>query len=174
MFAADTAAADRQWLLQVQALVVAPMDAPDLRASDAIKDNLRRLPHPYLGCLIRSDPEQLHQPILSGLEKSLLQAEAFGERSSTSVENPLSIPFITSIPLDICRLRYQPYIKKTIRLDIDSPPPAIRPDQTEQLPVFVQRISVVKEQGSFFEVETNTYYFDRNAVGSSKILYKNV
>lgn len=196
--AAVTAARERMWRLQVQALTVAPMDLFDSPKSDAAIENLRRLHHPYLGCLLQGQPVfddssdhdgafktlglshphhcQLFHPFprLSPLERSLLQAEAFGERSRDSIA---SIPFIFSIPQEVLKLRYLPPSRKTIKLELESPPSPFRDySLTEMRPVFAQKITLVKDKdkGSFFEIETNTYHFERTVVGSEKIMCQNV
>jgi hypothetical protein len=201
--AAEDAAIKRIWRLQVQALTVAPMELLDCPQSDAAMESLRRLRHPYLGCLLPDQPffdemsdrlelngaskvlglsdphhSKLFSPFpkLSELERSLLQAEAFGEKSRGS--NPVSIPFILSIPQAVCKLRYMPPSKKTIRLEIPSPPTTQYRDYStfDDVPVFVQKITLVKDKdkGSFFAVETNGYRFDRSVVGSEKIVCQNV
>jgi hypothetical protein len=199
--AALSAASDRTWRLQVQALNVAPMELLETPKSDAAMESLRRLHHPYLGCLLHDQPVldeaidhdgafkilglshphhcQLFRPFpkLSALERSLFQAEAFGQRSRDSVENPASIPFVFSIPQEVLKLRYLPPSRKTIRLDLESPPSPFRDySLTEVRPVFAQKITLVrdKDNGSYFEVETNTYHFERSIVGSEKILCQNV
>jgi len=45
--------------------------------------------------------------------------------------------------------------KKTVTLDIPQPPALIRDTREEERAVFVQKITLVKDTVSFFEVETN-------------------
>jgi hypothetical protein len=214
--AAAAAAEEDKWRLQVQALTIAPMELRDFQAelrdfqaSDAVMESLRRLQHPYLGCLLLDKPgikdkpdhertlEERNEfndafrdlrlgaddrgmflpfPTLSGLERSFLQAEAFGE-SPDSVKGTLSIPFILNIPQEVCKLRYRPPSKPAMNLDLSSPPPAAcRHDQGPDQPVYVQKITLVKKNEndtvrSFFEVETNSY---KRGDGSENIVYENV
>jgi hypothetical protein len=178
----------------------------DFHASDAVMESLSRIQHPYLGCLLLDRPviggtqeealelktaiqqdlrlgdvdslKFLPFPRLSALERSFLQAEAFG-KSPDSVKGPFSIPFILNIPQEVCKLRYRPPSKPAMNLDIPSPPLAIRqsdpqgPDQH----VYVQKITLAKRNEnhivrSFFEVETNCY--KRGDGGSENIVHENV
>jgi hypothetical protein len=210
---AAAAADEEKWRLQVQALTIAPMELRDFHTelsdfygSDAVMENLSRIQHPYLGCLLLDRPvigetqeealelkEAIQQvlrlwdvdsqqfrpfPRLSALERSFLQAEAFG-KSTDSVKGTFSIPFILNIPQEVCKLRYRPPSKPAMNLDIPSPPLHTRqsdpqgPDQH----VYVQKITLVKKNGnhidrSFFEVETN--YYKRGDGGSENIVHENV
>ena len=207
---AAAAAEEEKWRLQVQALTIAPMELRDFHTelsdfygSDAVMENLSRIQHPYLGCLLLDRPviggtqeealKEVQQdlrlgvvdslkflpfPRLSALERSFLQAEAFG-KSSDSVKGLFSIPFILNIPQEVCKLRYRPPSKPAMNLDIPSPPLATRqsdpqgPDQH----VYVQKITLVKKNEnhtvrSFFEVETN--YYKRGDGGSENIVHENV
>jgi hypothetical protein len=187
----------KKWRLQVQALTIAPMELLDFQKSDAVTADLRRLQHPYLGCLLndkpvfeensdcdgafnvlglRDDERRLFRPFpkLTALERSILHAEAFGEKSKDSLDNPASIPFLWNIQQDVCKLRYMPPKKKTVTLDIPLPPPLIRDTKDEERAVFVQKITLVKDTVSFFEVETNAYKFETAVAGSEKIVCQNV
>ena len=190
LFTEDPHDEDNKWRLQVQALTIAPMELDDIPKSDAVMASLRRLPQPYLGCLLLDKPgygrddtdcdgafkvlgvprEHVNRfapfPNLSALERSLLQAEVFGDKSDGAIKKPLSIPFILDISHDVCSLRYKPPKRKVIPIEANI-----------SLPVFVQKITLVnphKDNDSFFEIETNLYKFEQADVGSEKIVCKNV
>ena len=191
LFPEDSHDEDNKWRLQVQALTIAPMELDDIPKSDAVMASLRRLQQPYLGCLLLDKPSyngvddsecseafkviglrreefDLFTPFpnLSALERSLLQAEVFGEKSDGAIKKPLSIPFILDISHDVCSLRYKPPKRKVMPIEANI-----------SLPVFVQKITLVnphKDNDSFFEIETNVYKFEQADVGSEKVVCENV
>lgn len=193
--ASPNAQDDEKWRLQVQVLSIAPMELHDLQKSDSVVSNLRRLQHPYLGCLMpdkpffddtseadcgrafevlglsREDSRHFRPfPKLTALERSILHAEVFGEKSRDSIDKPLRIPFILDIPHEVCRLRYQPPKRK-----IKDPLTTVASKHFH--PIYVQKINLVQDEekgNSFFEIETNYYWFDQEVAGSDKIVCANV
>jgi len=72
----------------------------------------------FSDCAMMKEGFSVLSPKLTALERSILHAEAFGEKSEDSLDNPASITFLWNIQQDVCKLRYMPPKKKTVTLDI--------------------------------------------------------
>jgi hypothetical protein len=190
------------WRLQVQALNVAPAELHDVQKTDGAVASLRRLQHPYLGCLLGDKLPRFDEasegdcdgafkvlglnaedcrlflpfPKLSPLEKSLLQAEVLSRDSIQKVLSRDSIKKPASIPfiLDIPQEVCRLRYQPPKRQLFDALDPNNK--STDPQPLFVQNIELVtdKNEDSFFEIQTNLYRFDSAIVGSEKVVCQNV